>query len=167
MSVLVIAVFVSAGSPEPSPLIFFLIFPLIWMAISLLVSLMLGIFSLYREFPADGADVIEDSFGWVQMDFGTFRGHAPMSLRLGRRALHIKEVFPFQPLFWLGPASIPWTEITQVRRVSESSWHFWSAAEFTVGARVRRLRLRGRAARALQARLDALRGNIPTAIVPC
>jgi len=154
----------ATANPEAPGIVFFLIFPLIWLGASALGNFMLGIYGLFREFPADPSDTIEESFGWVQVNFGNFRGHTPMGLRLGRGALHLKGVFPFQPLFWLGPASIPWSKVVQIQRLSENWWQFWSAAEFNLGTR--KIRLRGRAGRALQARLDANSSQVPRAIVP-
>jgi len=149
---------------DPSGPLLLLLYPTFFLAVLLLSNFLLGIYGLYREFPADENDRIDQSLGWVQVEFGLFRGHMPMSLRLGSKALHIKGVFPFQPLFWLGPASVPWERITQTRRIDEGWWRFWSSADFLLGTR--RIRLRGKAGRVLQARMDASSGQVPQAIMP-
>lgn len=151
---------------DPPPALFFAFFPLLWCAVSALASLFLGIFGLYRRYPADPMDPIEESFWWKTVEFGARRGHAPMNLRFGRRALHMKEPFPFQPLFWLGPASIPWSEISVVQRRNETWWSFWSAASFKLGDTGRVIRVRGSLAKALQARVEGDPGGRPQPIQP-
>jgi hypothetical protein len=158
-----------AGSPAPIwiPLV---LFPLVFLGGSLLSSRLLGVFQLYRDFPADQVDPIETNLGWIQIEFGVWRGHSPMSMKAGRRCLHIKQPFPFQPLFWLGPASIPWEQIRVVKEAGTDWWAFWKAAEFALGPEDRRIRIRGRAARKVQAQVEARQGRagnlpLPTAAI--
>ena len=136
------------GSPPPAVL---LLIPVIFLALSWLTNRLMGIPALYEAFPADPADPIEANLGWQQVEFGALRGHSPMSLKAGRRCLHLKQPFPFQPAWWQGPASIPWNQIRVEKEASGSSWAFLSAAEFRLGAEGRLIRLRGKAARTLQA----------------
>ena len=71
----------------------------------------------------------------MQIEFGAFRGHTPMSVKAGRRCLHLKQPFPFQPLVWLGPASIPWDQVRLLQaRQRRTGGPFWRAAEFALGA---------------------------------
>ena len=103
------------------------------------------------------------------MEFGALRGHSPMSLKAGRRCLHLKQPFPFQPAWWQGPASIPWDEIRIEKEAAPSAWAFLSAAEFRIGAEGRLIRLRGKAARTLQAKVREKQGagfGIPAAPGP-
>lgn len=158
-----------AGSPAPIwiPLV---LFPLVFLGGSLLSSRLLGVFQLYRDFPADQTDPIETNLGWIQIEFGVWRGHSPMSVKAGRRCLHIKQPFPFQPLFWLGPASIPWEQIRVVQAADPEWWAFWKAAEFALGPGDRRIRIRGRAARKVQAQVETRQGRagsfpLPTAAI--
>lgn len=147
------------GSPAPIwiPLV---LFPLVFLGASLLSSRLLGVFQLYRDFPADQTDPIETNLGWIQIEFGVWRGHSPMSVKAGRRCLHIKQPFPFQPLFWLGPASIPWGQIRVMREAGNDWWAFWKAAEFALGPDDRRIRIRGRAARKVQGEVEARQGRV-------
>jgi hypothetical protein len=127
-----------------------LLFPLFFLGGSLLSARIMGVFDLYRSFPADKADAIETNLGWIQVEFGLWRGHAPMSVKVGRRYLHIKQPFPFQPLFWLGPASIPWNQIQVTKTADTRWWAFWAATEFSLGAFERPIRIRGKAGRKVQ-----------------
>jgi hypothetical protein len=86
-------------SEESLPLLFPGFFIVFWLAVSCLISFMLGIFKLYHEYPRDDSDIIDESFRWVSVQLGSPRGHAPMNLRLGRKALHTSEPILFQPLF--------------------------------------------------------------------
>jgi hypothetical protein len=145
---------------HPPPLGFVLVlFLLVFFGGSLLSSRLMGVFQLYRAFPADKMDPIDANLGWLQIEFGTFRGHTPMSVKAGRRCLHLKQPFPFQPLIWLGPASIPWDQIRLLQPASTDWWAFWKAAEFTLGPEDSRIRLRGKAARKLQKELEAMQGQ--------
>jgi hypothetical protein len=137
-----------AGGPPPW---FLLLVPVVFLVVSWLTNRLMGIPALYAAFPADPTDPIEATLGWQQVEFGALRGHSPMSLKVGRRCLHLKQPFPFQPAWWQGPASIPWNQIRIGKEASESSLAFMSAAEFRLGAEGRMIRLRGRAARTLQA----------------
>jgi len=138
---------------NPPPPAFLLLIPLIFLGLSWLTNRMMGIPAIYEAFPADRTDPVEENLGWQQVEFGAFRGHSPMSIKFGRRCLHLKQPFPFQPAWWKGPASIPWEEVVLDKEASESSWAFLSAAEFRLGAAGRMIRLRGKAARRLQARV--------------
>lgn len=158
-----------AGSPAPVwiPLV---LFPLVFFGGSLLSSRLMGVFQLYRAFPADKADPIETNLGWIQIEFGVWRGHSPMAVKAGRRCLHLKQPFPFQPLLWLGPASIPWEQIRVVQAAGPDWWAFWKAAEFALGPEDRRIRIRGRAARKVQAQVETRQGRagnlpLPTAAI--
>ncbi len=145
----------------PPPPWFLLMVPVIFLLVSWLTNRLMGIPALYEAFPADKDDAIEENLGWQQVEFGTFRGHSPMSIKFGRRCLHLKQPLPFQPAWWQGPASIPWNEVRLEREVSENRWAFLSAAEFRLGTEGRMIRLRGKAARRLQARVKAMRGSGP------
>ena len=130
----------------------------------------MGIPALYRDFPADPADPIEEDLGWRQVEFGALRGHSPMSIRFGRRCLHLKQPFPFQPAWWRGPASIPWCEVVLEKEIDPGAWAPFRAAEFRLGVDGRVIRLRGKIARRLQDRVNAERGTgmpiPPTAFRP-
>ncbi|WP_257303170.1 hypothetical protein [Geothrix campi] len=144
-----LALLASRGGPPP-PFVFLLV-PAVFLVISWFSNRLMGLPALYAAFPADPTDPIERSLGWPQVEFGALRGHSPISLKAGRRCLHLKQPFPFQPAWWQGPASIPWDQIRVEKEASESSWAFLSAAEFRLGADGRVIRLRGKAARTLQA----------------
>ena len=132
------------------------LFPLLWLGVGVLTSLVLGIYGLYREFPQDKDDPIHGGNAWAQVGFGPlfFGGHAPMNLGFGIRCLHMKEPFPFQPLFWLGPASIPWDRIRIVDRISENPWALFSWVTLRIEGSGKTMRLSGRSGRAIQAVLD-------------
>ena len=147
------------GTP-PAPW-FLLMVPVVFLALSWLTNRLMGIPALYAAFPADKDDPIEANLGWQQVEFGALRGHSPMSIKFGRRCLHLKQPFPFQPAWWQGPASIPWGDVVLEKEASESRWAFLSAAEFRLGSEARLIRLRGKAARRLQARVKGLRGTGP------
>lgn len=149
------------GTP-PSPW-FLLAVPVLFLLLSWVTNRLMGIPALYEAFPADQDDPIEENLGWQQVEFGTFRGHSPMSIKFGRRCLHLKQPFPFQPAWWQGPASIPWKEVRLEKEVSGNWWAFLSAAEFRLGSERRMIRLRGKAARKLQARLKVLTPGGPGA----
>lgn len=144
-----LALLAPRGGPPP-PMVFLLV-PVIFLAVSWLTNRLMGIPALYAAFPADPTDAIERNLGWQQVEFGALRGHSPMSLKVGRRCLHLKQPFPFRPAWWQGPASIPWDQIRVEKEANESSWAFMSAAEFRLGDEGRMIRLRGKAARTLQA----------------
>jgi hypothetical protein len=154
-----------SGSPPP-PVVFLLI-PLIFLGASWLTNHLMGIDAMYKDWPADPDDPIERNVGWQQIEFGTFRGHCPMSIKFGRRCLHLKQPFPFQLFFWLGPASIPWTEVLLEKEPKDSWWAFLSPAEFRLGLNGRMIRLRGKAAKALAARVQETQGSrLPGALPP-
>jgi len=159
------ALLISRGAPPPLGFVipFFL---LMFFGGSLLSSRLLGIYALYRAFPADRSDPIEQNLGWIQIEFGVWRGHTPMSVKAGRRCLHLKQPFPFQPMVWLGPASIPWEQIRLIEAIGEDRWAFWKAAVFELGPESRRIRLRGKAARTLQALLLVRQGRAQAAPIP-
>jgi hypothetical protein len=142
------------GAPPPPWLV--LLIPLVFLVVSWLTNHLLGIDAMYADWPADVNDPIERNLGWQQVEFGTFRGHCPMSIRFGRRCLHLKQPFPFQFLYWKGPASIPWGEVLLEKEPRDSWWAFLSAAEFRLGRSGRLIRMRGKAARALMARVQQL-----------
>ncbi|WLT32964.1 hypothetical protein [Geothrix sp. PMB-07] len=142
------------------PLGFLLIFiPLVFLGATWISNRLLGIPAMYRDWPADRTDPIERNVGWQQVEFGAFRGHCPMSIKFGQRCLHLKQPFPFQPFYWLGPASIPWSEVRLEKAPSDRWWAFLSAAEFRLGAGGRMIRLRGKAARALMERVKGAPGG--------
>lgn len=151
--------FLSRPGAEP-PLGFLLVFiPLMFLATTWISSRLMGIPAMYKDWPADRTDPIERKLGWLQVEFGAFRGHCPMSIQFGRRCLHLKQPFPFQPFYWLGPASIPWSEVRLEKTLSDSRWAFLSAAEFRLGAGGRMIRLRGKAGRILQEAVQARQGQ--------
>jgi hypothetical protein len=145
-----------SGNPPP-PLIFLLI-PAVFLGATWLTNRLLGINAMYQDWPADPNDPIERNLGWQQVEFGTFRGHCPMSIKFGQRCLHLKQPFPFQPLYWKGPASIPWSEVLLEKAPKDSWWAFLSPAVFRLGQGGRMIRLRGKAARTLMARVLEVRG---------
>jgi hypothetical protein len=140
------------GSP-PVPFLLLLV-PLAFLGTTWLTNHLMGIDAMYRDWPADREDPVEWNLGWQQVEFGAFRGHCPMSIRFGRRCLHLKQPFPFQPLFWKGPASVPWGEVRLEKEPRDSWWAFLSAAEFRLGPGGRMIRLRGKTAKALMARVS-------------
>ena len=147
------------GHPPP-PWFIVGLFLAVFFGGSLLSSRLMGVFQLYRSFPADKSDPIEANLGWIQIEFGVWRGHTPMSVKAGQRCLHIKQPFPFQPLVWLGPASIPWDQIRVLQPAGEDWWAFWKAAEFALGPEDRRIRIRGRAAKKVQVQVETRQGRV-------
>jgi hypothetical protein len=149
-------------APRPGgdpPVTFLLLFvPLLFLALSWLSNKLMGIYGMYQDWPADPNDPIEQNLGWQQIEFGAFRGHSPMSIKFGRRCLHLKQPFPFQPAFWKGPASIPWNEVRLEKEPKVGWLAFLSATEFRLGQGGRIIRLRGKAARMLMARVLEARG---------
>jgi hypothetical protein len=143
------------GDPAPTWILLFV--PVVFLGATWLTNHLMGIDAMYQDWPADSNDPIEQNLGWQQVEFGTFRGHCPMSIKFGKGCLHLKQPFPFQPLFWLGPASIPWGDVLLEKEPKVAWWAFLSAAEFRLGAGGRMIRLRGKAARALMARLGESR----------
>ena len=150
------------GGPPP-PLWILLLVPLAFLGATWLTNKLLGIPAMYRDWPAELDDPIEQNLGWQQVEFGIFRGHCPMSIRFGRRCLHLKQPFPFQPFFWRGPASIPWSEVLLVKEPKEAWWAIFSAAEFRLGQGGRLIRLRGKAARTLLAEVRQQQGRLEAA----
>jgi hypothetical protein len=145
------------GGPPP-PLWILLIVPVVFLGATWLTNHLMGIDAMYQDWPADPKDPIERNLGWQQVEFGTFRGHCPMSIKFGQRCLHLKQPFPFQPMFWKGPASIPWGDVLLEKEPKEAWWAFLSATEFRLGQGGRMIRLRGKAAKALMARLGVSAG---------
>ncbi|GLH74569.1 hypothetical protein GETHLI_30710 [Geothrix limicola] len=146
--------------PAAPPLVWLLLFiPVVFLATTWITNHFMGTFAMYRDWPADPNDVIEQNAGWQQVEFGAFRGHCPMSIKFGRRCLHLKQPFPFQPLFWLGPASIPWSEVLLEKEPKDSWWAFLSPAEFRLGAGGRMIRLRGKAAKTLMEKVREKQGQ--------
>ena len=140
------------GNPPVAFLFFFV--PVVFLGSTWLTNHLMGIDAMYRDWPADPNDPIERKLGWQQVEFGAFRGHCLMSIQFGRRCLHLKEPFPFQPLFWKGPASIPWAEVLLEKAPREAWWAFLSPTQFRLGRGGRLIRLRGKAAKALMARVS-------------
>jgi len=153
------------NSPPPPP-VFLLLVPLVFLAVSWLTNRLMGIPALYAAFPADKDDPIEENLGWNQVEFGALRGHSPMSIQFGKRCLHLKQPFPFQLPWWQGPASVPWAEVRLVKEASGAWWAFLSAAEFRLGSDGRLIRLRGKIARKLQARLQRQPNGMAPAPTP-
>lgn len=156
------------GGPPPiaGPWIGLVLFLVLFPLLNALTSRLMGIPALYEAFPADPADSIEENLGWQQVRFGGLRGHTPMSMKFGRRCLHLKQPFPFQAAWWRGPASIPWREVVLEEELDPQAWTLFSFAAFRLGATGRVIRLRGRAARRLQDRVKAGQGAPPGAIRP-
>jgi hypothetical protein len=148
------------GAPPPSagPWIGLILFLVLFPLLNALTSRLMGIPALYAAFPADPDDPIEENLGWQQVNFGGLRGHSPMAMKFGRRCLHLKQPFPFQAAWWLGPASIPWAEVRLVKGLDPGIWSAFRLAEFQLGREGRLIRLGGKAARRLQARLEAGQG---------
>jgi hypothetical protein len=70
-------------------------------------------------------------------------------------------------MFWLGPASIPWTEVLLEKEPKDAWWAFLSPAEFRLGQGGRMLRLRGKVAKVLAARVRETQGQrTPGALPP-
>jgi hypothetical protein len=147
------------GPPPPAWVLLFV--PLFFLAVSWVSNRLMGIDAMYQDWPADPSDPIERNLGWVQVEFGGFRGHSPMAIKFGHRCLHLKQPFPFQPAWWKGPASIPWVEVQLEKAPNDAWWAFLSPAEFRLGQGGRLIRLRGKAARALLARLQPELGRDP------
>ena len=161
----------TAAPPPPGVLVFagglfLVLLPLL----TSVTNRLMGIPALYRDFPVDPADPIEEDLGWRQVEFGALRGHSPMSIRFGRRCLHLKQPFPFQLAWWRGPASIPWREVILEKEVNPSAWAILSRAEVRLGVDGRVIRFRGKTARRIQDRLNAEQGAgrpiAPTALRP-
>jgi hypothetical protein len=153
------------GTPPPPWLL--LLIPVVFLGVTWLTNHLLGIDAMYQDWPADPKDPIERNLGWQQVEFGTFRGHCPLSVKFGKRCLHLKQPFPFQPMYWKGPASIPWSDVLLEKKPKDSWWAILSAAEFRLGHSGRLIRLRGKAARALMARVQEIQGpRIPGAEPP-
>lgn len=144
--------------PPSSPWVLLLV-PVIFLGATWLTNKLLGIDALYRDWPADPDDPIEENLGWQQVEFGTFRGHCPMSIKFGRRCLHLKQPFPFQLLYWRGPASIPWSDVLLEKEPKKTWWAFLSPAEFRLGQGGRLIRLRGKAAKALMEKVREKQGQ--------
>jgi len=144
------------GAPPP-PWILLLV-PVVFLGATWLTNHLMGIDAMYQDWPADPKDPIERNLGWQQVEFGTFRGHCPMSIKFGRYCLHLKQPFPFQPMFWKGPASIPWGDVLLEKEPKDAWWAFLSAAEFRLGSGGRMIRLRGKTAKALMARVSEVQG---------
>lgn len=156
-----LALLASRGGSPPPPVVL-LVVPAVFFAVSWFSNRLMGLPALYAAFPADPTDPIETKLGWLQVEFGALRGHSPISLKVGRRCLHLKQPFPFQPAWWQGPASIPWSQIRVEKEAGASFWAFLSAAEFRLGAEGRVIRLRGKAARRLQAEVKLHQeGGVP------
>ena len=153
------------GGPPPSPW-FFLLMPVFLLGITGITNKMMGMDAMYKEWPADRNDPIEENAGWQQVEFGPTRGHCPMSIKFGKRCLHLKQPFPFQPLYWRGPASIPWNEVLIEKEPGTSWWAFLRTAEFRLGRSGRVVRLRGKAARTLLAEVKRRSGQGPNAHGP-
>jgi hypothetical protein len=145
------------GGPPPPPWILLLV-PVVFLGATWLTNHLMGIDAMYQDWPADSKDPIERNLGWQQVEFGTFRGHCPMSIKFGQRCLHLKQPFPFQPMFWKGPASIPWGDVLLEKEPKEAWWAFLSATEFRLGQGGRMIRLRGKAAKALMTRVMEVQG---------
>jgi len=145
---------------------FLLLVPVFFFLLSWLTNHLMGIDAMYEEWPADLNDPIEQNLGWQQIEFGAFRGHSPMSIKFGRRCLHLKQPFPFQPMFWKGPASIPWREVLLEKEPKEAWWAILSTAEFRLGLGGRLIRLRGKAARTLMAQVRASQSQVPSHLLP-
>jgi hypothetical protein len=150
----------------PPPPWILLLIPVVFLVATWFTNRLMGIYAMYEDWPADVGDAITENVGWQQVEFGTFRGHCPMSIKFGQRCLHLKQPFPFQPCFWLGPASIPWGEVLLVKAPRESWWAFLSAAEFTLGKGGRMIRLRGKAAKILMEELHRRSGGHPHDPIP-
>jgi hypothetical protein len=149
---MVLLLLVPRNGPPPPPWVLLFV-PVVFLLVSWLSNHLMGIDAMYKDWPADPNDPIERNLGWVQVEFGTFRGHSPMSIKFGRRCLHLKQPFPFQPAFWKGPASIPWSDVLLEKAPNDAWWALLSPAEFRLGQGGRLIRLRGKAAKALMARL--------------
>ena len=154
-----------ASQPPPPAAIIFaaLLFLVLFPLLTAVTNRLLGIPALYEAFPADPTDPIEARLGWTQVEFGTFRGHTPMSVALGRRCLHLKQPFPFQAAWWRGPASIPWSEIRIEAEGSGPRLTFLRRTAFRLGSTGRIIRMRGRVAKRIQERLQA--GDHPPAAI--
>ena len=151
----------STGQPPPPGAVIFavLLFLVLYPALTALSNRLMGIPALYDAYPADPLDPIEENLGWNQVRFGGLRGHTPMSVRLGRRCLHLKQPFPFQTAWWRGPASIPWRDISLDKELDPGTWSLFRMATFRLGAGGQIIRLGGKAALRLQERVKREQGG--------
>jgi hypothetical protein len=155
------ALALSTGQPPPPGAVIFavLLFLVLYPVLTSFSNRLMGIPALYDAYPADPLDPIEENLGWNQVRFGGLRGHSPMSVRFGRRCLHLKQPFPFQAAWWRGPASIPWREITVEKELVPGAWSLLRAATFRLGAGGPIIRVGGKAALRLQARIMREQGH--------
>jgi len=153
-----------SGAPPPPLALLFV--PVVFLGATWLTNRLMGIDAMYQDWPADPDDPVDENLGWQQVEFGAFRGHCPMSIKVGRRCLHLKQPFPFQPAWWRGPASIPWGDVVLVKEPRDTWWAFLSAAEFTLGPGGRMIRLRGKAAKTLLARVRQPQGGVGHVPIP-
>ncbi len=140
-------------TPAAGPWIGLGLFLVLFPILTSLSNRLMGIPALYAAFPADPEDAIEENLGWQQVRFAGLRGHTPMSVRFGRRCLHLKQPFPFQPAWWRGPASIPWDQIRVEKEVPQGRWAFLGGAVFRLSSDGPAIRMGGKAALRLQDRV--------------
>ena len=116
----------SAMITAPNPLYFLVCFPILWFAVTLILSRLSGWFALMERYPdqaEDALDVLANQSG--SLGVVSMRGILTLSVCRSGLRIGIMRIFgPFCKDFF-----VPWTEIT-ITRVDR---FFWTFAKLTFG----------------------------------
>ena len=131
---------------------------LLWYAFDWMFCFGTGIRNLYQTYPHVESDPIQRHFFTWRASLNVFLNRPMIRFGLGERYLHIS--FFLLPVLFHRPISIPWEEVILESPLEESFLPVFRSAEFRLGADWFFLRLHGRSAKAIQAKLIALRGAL-------
>ena len=131
---------------------------ILWYAFDWMFCFGTGIRKLYQTYPhADSDPTQRHIFTW-RASLNVLLNRPMVRFGLGERYLHVS--FFLLPVLFHRPISIPWEEVILESPLEESLLPVFRRAEFRLGSDWFFIRLRGRSARAIQAKVIALRGAL-------
>ncbi|MFN8012274.1 MAG: hypothetical protein U0P81_12965 [Holophagaceae bacterium] len=125
----------------------------VWFTVSAIHSWRLGFFRLYAIFPPRLGDPSSERFHAVV--YASDGRRSMVSVTLGQACVHVREALLWRPLFWLGPASIPYDSLRVWKPGGEGLRNLLDWPEFTVADAEMAFKLSGHAGQRLVSLLTA------------
>ena len=132
----------------------FSLFGLLFALIDYVECAFTGMLKLYRRYSHDSSDRIFSHYTTFRSELNIFLHWRLLRIGIGEKCIHLS--FFAIPILFRRPIAIPWSEVEIEGSLEDSLLPFFRTAEFRFGPDRFFLRLRGRAARAVQERFYAL-----------
>lgn len=123
-----------------------------------LFSYLAGYGDLLKRFPPQ-EDEVEDTYRFASGYLGWVHFGSALTVRFGRKGLHLAPMAMFRTLLGRGLPCIPWSELEQVRTCDTLVGSYFLAPKFRIRATGSRFSLSGRPGMKLQERLKTLPGS--------